>query len=202
MKLNLKELKKITNSKVFYLDFGSRQSFFWLQEFKNDVEAEELLNKVNGFLNNQTSTSQTNMLNFYQNQQSTQPKTIQGQNVGVEQVQNILQTLPKKEEKKEEKGVHLSNVLNSDRVIAALKKHPEVVKELVKHLPEWTTEDLSEIAEHIRSPQFSKTVRMIDSALKGGQLSGFMQSLGLDPNIGLLGGNNYLIDFFTLFLKI
>lgn len=34
-------------------------------------------------------------MNFYQNQQGNQPKTIQGQNVGVDQVQNILQQIPK-----------------------------------------------------------------------------------------------------------
>lgn len=53
-----KRVEKVTNSKVFYLDFGTRQNFYWLQEFKNDEEATEIVNKVNSVLNNQSTTSQ------------------------------------------------------------------------------------------------------------------------------------------------
>lgn len=88
-------------------------------------------------------------------------------------------------------------------MIAALKKHPEVVKELVKHLPEGTKEDLNAIAEHIKSSQFGKTVRIIDQALSQGQLYGFMQSLGLDPTLGLLGGMySFLLTFSSLFFTL
>lgn len=53
-----KRVEKVTNSKVFYLDFGTRQNFYWLQEFKNDQEAEEIVNKVNVHLNNQQTSNQ------------------------------------------------------------------------------------------------------------------------------------------------
>jgi hypothetical protein len=82
----------------------------------------------------------------------------------------------------------LSSVLNSDRVCSAIEKNPDVVHELIKHLPEGTKPNVFDVCQHVRSPQFQETIRTIEVALRNGQLSGFMQSLGLDPNLGLLGG--------------
>ena len=69
-----------------------------------------------------------------------------------------------------------------------IQKNPDLVNELIKYLPEGTKPNVGNVCDHIRSAQFKQTVRTIEVALHNGQLSGFMQSLGLDPNLGLLGG--------------
>lgn len=91
----------------------------------------------------------------------------------------------------------LSSILNSDRVATVLAKYPEISKELVKFLPDGTKPDVASVIEHVRSPQFSKTVRVIDEALRSGHLYGFCQSLGLDPNLGLTGGVEAFIKAFN-----
>jgi 26S proteasome regulatory subunit N13 len=51
---NFKRVEKVKDGNVFYLDFGTRQTFFWLQEFKEGTEVDDIVNKVNALLNNTT----------------------------------------------------------------------------------------------------------------------------------------------------
>jgi hypothetical protein len=103
----------------------------------------------------------------------------------LDQVTQAIQNIPKSPKSE---PTTLQSVLNSDRVQSVLTKHPEIVEELSKFLPDGTKPTLDGVMEHIRSPQFYKTVRMIDEALRSGHLYGFCQSLGLDPTLGLTGG--------------
>lgn len=80
------------------------------------------------------------------------------------------------------------NILSADLVCAAVLKHPEIANELSQYLPEGTPSKVEALCEHIRSPQFYQTVEVFNSALSSGQLSGFMQSFGLDPSVGGLYG--------------
>jgi hypothetical protein len=63
------------------------------------------------------------------------------------------------------------------------------MEKLVDFLPNGTKKNLEDFSEELNSYQFGQTIKLISNALKNGQLSGFMHSLGLDPNLGLLGGN-------------
>eukprot|EP01080_Neovahlkampfia_damariscottae_P001439 gene1439-12058_t len=180
-----KKVDKVTKSNVFYLDFqASKQVFYWLQEFKDEKEVEELVNKVNGLLQAKDQ-QQSETMNQLSGSSGNKPEAKKG-TVGEDALKNALSSIPSQGTKTSNIG--LSSVLNPDHVCSVIQKNPDLVNELIKYLPEGTKSNVADVCDHIRSAQFKQTVRTIEVALHNGQLSGFMQSLGLDPNLGLLGG--------------
>lgn len=80
-------------------------------------------------------------------------------------------------------------------------KHDDIVTELIEYLPSNTPKNVYALCEHIRSPQFQQAVATFDAALSSGQLSGLMQSIGLDPSVGGPFGGLYC-EFYFFFLSI
>lgn len=98
------------------------------------------------------------------------------------------------------RGPGLTAILNSDAVGSALRRHPEVVKELVEHLPENDKNaDLETVIQHIRSPPFRQSVEAFTRALYQSP-EAVLYSIGITPTNALLaslysGTGEYLSKF-------
>jgi len=92
-------------------------------------------------------------------------------------------------------GITLSQILNIDSLCLAVQKHPDMVKDLLVHLPSGTENNVEGVCKQIRSAQFKECLRQLSHALLHGELGSFMLSIGLDPMLGLLGdAQKFLIE--------
>lgn len=83
-------------------------------------------------------------------------------------------------------GPNLSSVLNSDGVSTALRQHPEMIQQLIEHLPEGDKQaDLETVIDHVRSPQFRQSIDAFYRALQQSP-EAVCYSIGIRPTTDLL----------------
>ncbi|RHZ88519.1 hypothetical protein Glove_22g209 [Diversispora epigaea] len=95
-------------------------------------------------------------------------------------LRNILSGVQLPEEGTSQTDANLSNVLNPS-IIGPLLNDPEIASALFPNLPSDVNRTPEEL---IQSPQFAQALQSLNIALQSGQLSTFLNQLGLDSSAG------------------
>jgi len=189
----------ITSSIVFLLEINDLKKFYWLQEFKEDNDCEELVKKINSSFQTKTPPSQTttSTKNKVTNKPTTtaasSTTTTTKQSITVDDIKGILSNIPQttttttSKKQKLSDDQNLYKILNIDTLCSIIQKYPDIAKKLKQYLPKNSEETVNSLCEQIRSSQFKRTLRIFSEAFSSGQLGSLFQSMELDPNLGAIG---------------
>jgi len=193
--------------RVYVLKFksSSQKHFFWIQEPKDDKDA-EFAKKINQAIENPSMMSpgtggekseheqflqllqQTGNINQRSNATAgtstagTSASPAAGSSVdpaSLEQMRKLLSSI--KAPKEATDDIDLTSVLTVDNLKPILENESSR-KALFPHLPEGSPHTQKELEDTIRSPQFRQSVQTLTYALRSGSLASILSQLGLPAN--------------------